>query len=355
MAVYTTIDDPSAYFKVQLYTGNATNDTAIVFNDTDTDMQPDMVWIKCRDAAENHSLSDVIQGDATGRDGLAVLHPNTTQAEDNGAGNLYVESLDSDGFTIGANDQVNVNTKLHTSWSWKAGTTSGLSGGTITPSAYSINTTSGFGMYGYAGNSTAGATITHGLGAKPGWISCKRLNDTGGWTTYNSGAGATKFAYLDLTDIFDSGSTEWNDTEPTTSVFSLGTHGTVNNSAGTYIAYVWADVQGFSKFGSYEGNGNADGSFIYTGFKPAWVMCKSIDSTSSWHIFDNKREGFNPDNDTLVAEATTVEPTTDMIDLLSNGFKFRISTDPNVAESYIYMAFAESPFVNSEGVPCNAR
>ena len=236
MAVYTTIDDPSAYFKVQLYTGNATNDTAIVFNDTDTDMQPDMVWIKCRDAAENHSLSDVIQGDATGRDGLAVLHPNTTQAEDNGAGNLYVESLDSDGFTIGANDQVNVNTKLHTSWSWKAGTTSGLSGGTITPSAYSINTTSGFGMYGYAGNSTAGATITHGLGAKPGWISCKRLNDTGGWTTYNSGAGATKFAYLDLTDIFDSGSTEWNDTDPTTSVFSLGTHGTVNNSSGTYIA-----------------------------------------------------------------------------------------------------------------------
>ena len=147
----------------------------------------------------------------------------------------------------------------------------------------------------------------------------------------------------------------FNDALPDTVNITLGSGSKANGSSHKEIAYVWTGKQGYSKFGTYEGNGNADGTFVYTGFRPAWVMTKSVDSTSSWHIFDNKRLGYNPDNNTLVAEATTTEATTNMIDLLSNGFKFRIATDPNVAETYSYMAFAEAPLVNSNGVPNNAR
>ena len=138
-------------------------------------------------------------------------------------------------------------------------------------------------------------------------------------------------------------------------LFTVGTDDGVNKDSVEYMAYCWKEKQGYSKFGSYEGNGNTDGTFVYTGFRPAWIMTKSFDSTSDWHIFDNKREGYNVDNDPLLANATTAEATTDMIDILSNGFKFRLTSDPNVAETYIYAAFAEAPFVNSNGVPCNAR
>ena len=147
----------------------------------------------------------------------------------------------------------------------------------------------------------------------------------------------------------------WNDTAPDAVNFTVGDSDYVNGNTYTYIAYCWAPKQGYSKFGGYTGNGNADGTFVYLGFRPAFVMTKSIDSTSSWHMFDNKREGYNVDNDALVASASTAEATTDMIDILSNGFKCRIATDPNVAETYVYAAFAEAPFVNSNGVPCNAR
>ena len=336
-----------------LYTGNASTQSI-----TGVGFQPDLNWIKCRGAAENHVVSDSVRGDSGAASGYYYLHTNTTGVSGSGAGNAYVTALDSDGFSIGNNDQVNV-AQPFVAWNWKAGTTSGLSGGTITPSAYSINTTSGFGMYGYAGNSTAGATITHGLGAKPGWISCKRLNDTGGWTTYNSGAGATKFAYLDLTDIFDSGSTEWNDTEPTTSVFSLGTHGTVNNSAGTYIAYVWADIPGYSNFGKYTGNGDANGPFVYTGFKPSWVVLKNTTEGGShyWEIYDNKRIGYQPNNYRLYPDNTSIEPTTtDRIDILSNGFKIRTTASHlnSNNENYIYAAFGQ-PIISNSGVCATAR
>jgi hypothetical protein len=147
----------------------------------------------------------------------------------------------------------------------------------------------------------------------------------------------------------------WSDEAPTSSVFTLGDGAEVNTNTENYIAYCFAEKQGFSKFGTVESNGNVDGSFCWLGFRAAFIMIKSVDSTSSWQIFDNKREGYNVDNDALVAEASTAEVTTDYIDILSNGFKIRTTSDPGVAETYIYMAFAEAPFVNSNGVPCNAR
>jgi len=349
MAAYTTIDDPEAYFQVQLYTGNGSANHAITLGG-DTDMQPDFVWIKNRDATDSHCLFDAVRG------ATKLISSDTDAIQTTDADTL--DSFTSDGFQVDADVKVNTNTEDYVSWNWKAGTTSGITTNgstTITPSSYSFNTTSGFSILQYGGNSTGGAKLAHGI-AVPKMVFVKSTSHAGdAWAVYHEGFGNTAYGTLDTTAAWYTDSTRWNDTDPDSVNFTLGSSGAVNNSAKTYIAYCFADVQGFSKFGSYEGNGNANGTFVYTGFRPAFVMTKSIDSTSSWHIFDNKREGDNIDNDPLVAEATTVEATTDMIDLVSNGFKIKIATDPNVAETYVYAAFAEAPFVNSEGVPCNAR
>ena len=178
------------------------------------------------------------------------------------------------------------------------------------------------------------------------------------WAVYhhkNTAAPETDYLVLDTTVATADSAARWNDTAPSSTLVTLGDNGDVNGSGVTMIAYSFAEKQGFSRFGGYEGNGNAEGTFVYTGFRPAFVMTKSIDSTSEWHIFDNRREGYNVDNDQLEANTGDTETTTDMIDLVSNGFKCRITTDPNVAETYVYAAFAEAPLVNSEGVPCNAR
>ena len=349
MAAYTTINDPSAYFKVQLYTGDGST-PSITFDDTDTDMQPDLVWIKNRDATDSHCLFDAVRG------ATEMLNPDTDTAEVTDADTLT--SFDSDGFALGADVKVNTNTEKYVSWNWKAnGTGSSNTDGSINTTATSANTTSGFSISTYTGTGSA-ATIGHGLGSIPKMIILKSRGASNIFAVYNIGmtsAPETDFMKLSRPDATSDLDIIWNDTAPTSTVFSVGTLTDVNDSGDTNVAYCFAEKQGFSKFGAYEGNGNADGPFVYTGFRPALVMTKSVDSTSSWHIFDNKREGYNVDNDPLVAEVNTAEATTDMIDLLSNGFKFRTSSDPNVAETYIYMAFAEAPFVNSNGVPCNAR
>ena len=351
MAVYTTIDDPSLFFEAVKYSSNGTAIGSGGLTVTGFDFQPDFLFLKQRDADESNGTYNSVRGTTKS------LRFNGTDAEDTRTEGIT--AFNSNGFTCGNDSRINPGgTHPMIAWGWKAGTTSGLSGGTITPSAYSINTTSGFGMYAYAGNSTAGATIAHGLGKKPSWISCKRLNTTGGWTTYHSSMGATKFAYLDLTDIFDTGSTEWNNTEPTTSVFSLGTHGTVNYSTGTYIAYVWTAIQGFSKFGSYTGNGNADGPFINLGFRPAFFLIKNTANASSeWRIYDNKRDTFNEVDNNLQTHVGDAEASSGDMDFCSNGVKLR-SSDGNVNQdgyAHIFMAFSEAPLVNSKGVPCNAR
>jgi len=329
---YTTIDDPSAYFKIQLYTGNGTDDTAITFSDTDTAMQPDLIWIKDRSSETSSYIADSVRGSTKRlRSDLPNAEATHTDA---------VKSFDSNGITLGDQGAVNSNTSLYPLWAWKE------------------SATSGFDIVAYTGNGTDDTDISHNLSAVPKVIIVKNRSAADAWQVYhgaNTAAPETDYLVLDDDAATADAADRWSDEAPTSSVFTLGDADEVNTNTEDYIAYLFSEKQGFSKFGSYEGNGNADGPFIYTGFRPTFVMTKSTDSTSAWEIFDSKREGYNVDNDALVANATTVEATADQIDLLSNGFKLRIATDPNVAETYIYMAFAEAPFVNSNGVPCNAR
>ena len=347
---YTTIDDPSAYFKVQLYTGNGSANHAITFDDTDTDMQPDIVWIKNRDATDPHCLFDAVRGVTK------VIHPNLESGGEETTDADTLTSFDSDGFALGADVKVNTNTEKYVAWCWKAnGAGSANAVGSITTTATSANTTSGVSIVKYTGTGSE-ATIGHGTGIVPKFILTRNYTEVRDWLPNHTG-----FANLQGRSYFNDNATEYNETDAygdtanTSSVWEVLTDIKVNGSSKDYISYLFGDVQGFAKHGSFEGNGNADGTFVYTGFRPAWVMTKSIDSTSNWQIFDNQREGYNVDNDELLGNDNTAEATTDMIDLLSNGFKLRIATDPNVAETYLYSAFAEAPFVNSNRVPCNAR
>ena len=328
---YTAIDDPEAYFQIKLYTGDRS--TPSITLDGDTDMQPDLVWIKNRDQTDSHCLFDAVRG------ATEVLHADLGVAEATDADTLT--SFDSDGFALGADVKVNTNAEKYVAWCWKE------------------SATSGFDILTFEGNTTA-KTVSHNLSAVPHCMLLKNYDTSGGtnWIMYHHSLGNTYGMVMNEAEDKDDRAHYWNDTTPTSSVFTVGDGAQTNGDAdgASIIAYLFSEKQGFSKFGTYEGNGDANGTFVYTGFRPTYVMTKSVDSnTRSWQIFDNKREGYNVDNDVLVAEATTVEPTTDMVDLLSNGFKLRITTDPNVAETYIYMAFAEAPFVNSNGVPCNAR
>ena len=343
MAAYISFQ-PSDFFNTVLYTGNASTNAI-----TGVGFQPDMIWIKNRTATGDHSLYDSPRGTTK------CLVPNGNDEEQTYATGLT--AFGADGFTVGSQAIVNGNTNDIASWNWKAGTTSGLSGGTITPSAYSFNATSGFGAYAFTGNGVSGATIAHGLGTKPGLIIVKEIGTAGAWIVQHQSLGATKCIYLNTTAAADTDSTRWNDTEPTSTLFSLGNDGEVNGNTQTYIAYVWAGTEGFSKFSSYLGNGNADGAFLYTGFRPAYVLVKKTNGTGSWWMFDNKRLGYNPANNRLYADDNAVGATATVIDLVSNGFKFR-TTDGDLngdGNNIIYAAFSEFPIVSSNDVPGVAR
>ena len=349
---YTTIDDPSAYFKVQLYTGNGSANHAITFDDTDTDMQPDFVWIKNTEAlaGDSHCLFDALRG------ATEVIHSDTTAAEATDADTL--DSFASDGFQVDADVKVNTNAEDYVAWCWKAnGTGSSNTSGTINTTATSANTTAGFSIITYTGNGSAGASIGHGLGAVPNLIIPKTLSHTGSWPVFHTSHGETKFLELNNNGAVQTGTTRWNDTAPTSTLISLGTTNNVNGSSRTYVAYVWTDIQGFSKFGSYTGNGNDDGPFVYTGFRPAWILTKKSSGTSSWILHDNKRDPINPLDEFFTTEESDAAGDLDSFDLTSNGFKLRTSNgDRNASgETYVFMAFAESPFVNSNKVPNNAR
>jgi len=344
MAVYTTIDDAGIFFNPKIWTGTGSSNAI-----TGVGFQPDFSWVKQRSGTENHFLQDAVRGST------AVIQSDTTAAEQTASNGMT--SFDSDGFTVGTDTGWNGNTSTYVGWNWKAnGAGSSNTDGSIT-STVSANTTSGVSISTYTGTGSA-ATIGHGLGVAPKVVMCKQLNTTQKWINYNQSIGATEYLHLNETDAAATSSTVWNDTDPTSSVFSVGTAVNCNESAGTYVAYCFAEKQGFSKFGSYTGNGNADGAFVYTGFRPAWIMIKRDDGTNSWIIYDNKRQGYNINNDELFADLTSAEITTDdRLLLLSNGFKgLASSQDINGSgSSYIYMAFAESPLVNSNGVPTNAR
>ena len=329
---YTTIDDPSAYFKIQLYTGNSSTN-AQTFADTDTDMQPDMVYIKQRSVAGHETgIFDAVRG--TSKD----LNGNSNSAEGTQSG---LTAFGSDGFTLGSANDFNYNNYTYVAWCWKE------------------SATSGFDIVSYTGNGSA-RTISHSTGGTNplGLILCKSRATTDNWATYHNALGGDFNMTLDTNEAKLDTNTPWNDTDATASVFSVLSSGRTNANTQTYIAYCWAPVQGFSNFGSFVGNGNADGVFVYTGFKPAFVMIKRTDAATNWYMFDNKRGGYNGGDYWLYANTTNSENAAGgMIDFVSNGFKIKNSEGDinNSGSTMVYMAFAEAPFVNSNGVPCNAR
>ena len=351
MADYTTIDDPSAHFQVKLWTGNATNRTIDL--DSNSTMQPDFSWVKSRSNTFEHYWENSTNGTAK------YLRSNSSAAEQSGT----VITYNSTGFGIGSGAENNTNATTNVGWFWKAngGTTvSFTESGNNPGGTHQANTTAGFSIVAYTGTGGAG-TVSHGLSVTPKMIMVKRLSGTADWMVYhasNTSAPETEFLELNTTDA-TSDNTRWNDTAPTTSVFSVGTDDAVNGDASTYLAFVFAEKQGYSKFGSYVGNGNADGAFIYTGFKPAWVMVKNVtDSGVSWMIQDHKRDIDNPVHHRLKANSAGAEATNiNQMDFLSNGFKCRVNDSSwNLSgKTYIYMAFAENPFVTSTGTPTTAR
>ena len=338
---YTTIDKPTDYFNTVLYSGNETARSI-----TGVGFQPDWVWIKDRSQAYNHHLFDVIRG-ATKR-----LKSDVADAESTNAQTLT--AFGSDGFSLGTDNATNGNGSNVVSWNWLAGgSASSNTDGSIT-SSVSANTTAGFSIVTYTGTGSA-ATVGHGLGAAATsiWIKCR--SDADSWTVGHNSNGWGGFLRLDTTQAFGSNTNTWQNTAPTSNLFYIN-HVDVNTSSRTYVAYCFADKQGFSKFGSYTGNGNADGPFIYTGFKPAFVMQKN-NTTQGWQLQDNKREGYNGDNDLVQPHDSAAESGVNRIDILSNGFKV-ITTDAGQntsGQKYVYWAFAENPFVTSGGIPTTAR
>ena len=342
------IDKPSDYFNTVLYTGTGATQSISGLN-----FQPDFTWIKGRSGATDHALYDAVRG--TTKD----MASNTLDAETTQATGLTAFS--TDGFTVGALAKLNTSSATYSSWNWLGANGTASNGNGSIDSTVSANTTSGFSIVSYSGNSTSGATVGHGLGVTPSMIIVKRRTAGEQWEVYHKTLGATKRMALDTTGASSASSSRWNNTEPTTSVFSLGNSGATNTSGSTYIAYCFADVQGYSKFGSYTGNGNVDGTFIYTGFKPAFVMYKSSSGAYNWIMQDNKRANpFNEINADVRANVSDAEATSTSyndVDFLSNGIKLREdNNDQNGSGgTYIYMAFAEAPLVGTNNVPCTAR
>ena len=356
---YTTIDDPSEYFTTLLYTGNATDNRNLTNSANAGDFKPDWLWLKERSSTSSHQLHDSTRGSSF------ALMSDSTAVEDEDANR--VQAFQTNGFQVGTASTVNQNTITMVAWQWKAngGTTASNTDGSIT-STVQANTTAGFSIVTYTGNATEGATFGHGLGATPDLVIVKGRADADNWAVFN-GTSTTnsRSLHLDSTDgeipvsSYNFWNLYWDETRPSSTVVTLGVDSKVNKNSGTKVAYCFRSIQGYSKIGSYEGNGNANGAFVYLGFKPAWFMCKSIDTSSSdqgWNIFDTKRDGYNVDNDQLLANDTGAEVTTDRLDIVSNGVKMRnAGSQTNSAQTYVYMAFAEHPFVSSKGVPTTAR
>ena len=356
---YTTIDDPSAHFHIQLYTGNGSSGNSITNDANAGDFKPDWLWIKPRSLSDNHVALDSTRGQTK------RIKINSTDAQDTDGTALI--TFETDGFDLDTTDQnFNQNSATYVAWQWKANggslTTASESGSNVGYSRQ-VNTTAGFAIIKYTGIGS-GAAVIHGMGATPSFFTVKRLSGGGySWYTYhhkNTQYPHTDNLYLNNQDGTTDNDTVWNDQAPSSTEIKLGTNGGVNEDGVEYIMYAFAEKQGYSKFGVYTGNGDADGPFIYTGFKPAWVLFKRNNGGSeNWGIFDNRRntQQGNPRDLYLMPSASNADSSeSDSIDFLSNGFKWRISSGfRNAAgDTFVYVAFAEHPFVSSEGVPVTA-
>jgi hypothetical protein len=350
---YTTIDDPSAYFQTAIYTGNG--GTISIVNDGNSDLQPDWLWFKVRSHTGNHSLQDSVRGASL------ALQSDTTSA-DADVGTSQITAFNSDGFSLSSGGDVNTNNRTYVAWQWKAGTSfsndaSSTSVGSV-DSTGSVSTDAGFSIINVVKANTTAHTVAHGLGAVPQMIIGK--SRTGGsyrWIVYHKDIGNTHAQYLNETFVNTDSVTFWNDTTPTSSVFSLGTDNSWN---GTNIFYCFAEKKGYSKFGTYFGNGNVDGTFVYTGFKPAFILQKNTARAGAgWGMFDSTRTPTNVSKGMLIASSNAVEDTGNAprVDFLSNGFKWRTTDNwfNDNGNAAIYMAFAENPFTTSTGVPVTAK
>jgi hypothetical protein len=350
---YTTINKSTDYFDTKLYTGNATDDRSI----TGVGFQPDFSWVKRRDSAGSHRLKDSIRG------ATKTLISNSTSAESTEA-NVF-QAFEADGFQLGSDSVLNASGATYASWNWLgANGTASNTDGSIT-STVSANTTSGFSIVKWTGNNTGGATVGHGLGAVPAMIIFRNYSITENWTVYHKGLSSNNHKVdLDGTDAEANVANPYmENTTPTSSLITLGDHSRVNGSGNNIIAYCFAEKTGYSKFGSYTGNGSSDGSFCYLGFKPAFLILKNTSSTGNWVMYDDKRSAV-PDaniNNRIVNANSSADyefaSGSRTIDTLSNGFKIRgTASDTNTSgNNYIYMAFASAPLVGTNNVPCTAR
>jgi hypothetical protein len=318
------------------------NSTQVIVNQGQ--FKPDFVWLKIRSAAENHISYDSVRGVQQ------YLVPNLTLAEATLASGLT--SFNSNGFTLGNANPNYSGSPTFVGWQWQAGqgtNTSGTGTGGITSVTQSVNTTAGFSIVTYTGSGSNG-TVTHGLGVAPSMVIVKSRTTTENWMVYHISVGATKYIYLDSNGAAVTLSTIWNNTAPTSSVFSIGTNVTVNQSSTNYVAYCWAAIAGFSAFSSYTGNGSADGPFVYTGFRPKFVLIKrTVNAGGSWAIYDSARNTYNVANLSLYPNLTSADDTYDVLDLTSNGFKIRTSSlgVNQSGDTFIVAAFAENPFKNA--------
>ena len=340
------IDKPTDYFNSVLWTGNGSARSI-----TGVGFAPDLVWSKGRQATSRGLFHDTIRGATKYIDSTRNI-AETTNAQG-------LTAFGSDGFSLGTTGEVNYNGDTFVAWNWKAGgTASSNTDGSIT-SNVSANTTSGFSIGTYTGNGTAGATIGHGLASDKVTIIVKRTDTTSNWGVKHYKIPATQWLQLDQTDGANTSSIVWNNTEPTSSVFSVGSYIGTNASGGTYVFYAFAEKQGFSKFGKYTSINSHDSTFVYLGFKPSMIIFKNTSYSSDWHILDRTRYTFNGSSEAVLEPNTSDGENYSAfgeVDFLSNGFKIRNNNGVSSGGyDHIYMAFAEQPLVTSTGVPATAR
>jgi hypothetical protein len=339
------IKDGSKYFQTTLYTGNQTARSI-----TGVGFQPDFVWAKNRGFAESHILSDAVRG------ATLLMKSNTTGAEATNTQGLT--SFDTDGFSLGTSQEPNKSGYAYVAWNWLAanGTASNTDGDFT--STVSANQTAGFSVLTWTGDGSSVVvnSIGHGLGKAPSLIIMRRRDPGDDWMVYAEPITESYYLRLNATaaQAIDTGNNTWGGTAPTSSVFYTEA---IGSGAYNYVAYCFAEVEGFSKFGSYTGNGSTDGPFVWTGFKPIFIMTKRIDSTSDWTVWDGVRNGFNPADDILRANTTDAEASNFNTDFTSNGWKLRdAGANQNASGgTYIYMAFAENPFGGAGVAPATAR